>query len=80
MKVGDLVIRKINVEPRGVMGHSLQLRVDEAKTQRDQNGHGLVTDMKMAGQPEHLCLLVWYPKVNRQWWIAASLMEELACE
>ena len=76
MKVGDLVIRKIPEKNE----FTLLVRLDAARRQRAELGHGIVTDKKMSGEPEHLCLMVWYPKVNQQWWIAASLMEELACE
>ena len=76
MKVGDLVVRKIPEKN----DFTLLVRLDEAKRQRAELGHGIVTDTKISGKPEHLCLMVWYPKVNRQWWIAASLMEEMTCE
>ena len=71
MQVGDMVIRKIPDKDE----FTLLVRIDEAKRQRAELGHGIVTDKKWSGKPSHECLMVWYPKVNRRYWIAQSLME-----
>lgn len=67
MKIGDLVIRK----PKGTCDHSTKA----AKQQRQKLGIGIVVATKMAGNPVHKCLSVYYGKVGQTWDIAASLME-----
>ena len=64
MKVGDLVIRKVNVGGW-----------KDARKQREQLGHGVILSKQMAGRPKHSCISVYYPKVGKIYDIAESLME-----
>ncbi|MDB4337582.1 hypothetical protein OAA09_01030 [bacterium] len=69
MKVGDLVIRKVNAggwnEARG-----------PAREQRRKLGYGLVLSKQMAGRnPTHSCITVFYSKVGKSYDISESLME-----
>jgi len=78
MKIGDLVIRKINVVPEGVNGHSLQNRIDEARLTSADLGHGIVLSKQIAGNPKHSCISVYYPKLGKIYDIAESLMEVIS--
>ena len=64
MKVGDLVLRKVNVPGW-----------KEARAQRDRMGHGIVLTKQMSGIPEHRCISVYYPKTGQIYDIAESLMK-----
>ncbi len=70
MKIGDMVIR--SVCERGFGRRASALR------QRSELGHGIVLSKQMAGNPKHPCITVWYPKINRQYDIAESLMEVIS--
>ena len=67
MNVGDLVIRRVKGLP------DWQLR--PAAQQRAQLGHGIILAKSMAGNPEHPCITVYYPKSGLIADIAESLME-----
>ena len=67
MNVGDMVIRKVCKRGEGRRAHDLQLR--------RKYGHGIVVSKQMAGTPAHPCITVWYPRVNKRYDIAESLME-----
>ncbi len=64
MKVGDLVIRKVNVGGW-----------KDARKQRERLGHGLILTKQMSGKPRHACITVYYPKTGQIYDIAESLME-----
>ena len=68
MKVGDLVIRKVDL-----IHTPLKLR--SAQRQRDRLGMGLVLGKRLMGSPRHMCLEVYYSKINETYDIAESLME-----
>ena len=69
MKVGDLVIRKINDR-----GYDI-----EARRQRKKLGHGIILTKQMAGSnPRHPCITVLYPKTGEIYDIAESLMEVIS--
>jgi len=67
VKVGDLVIRNVNVPAW-----------KDARTQRERLGHGLVLSKQMAGKPEHMCVTVFYPKTGEIWDIAESHMKVIS--
>lgn len=67
MQVGDMVIRKVCKRGAGRRAHHLQLR--------RTYGHGIVVSKQMGGTPAHPCVTVWYPRVNKRYAIAESLME-----
>ena len=64
VKVGDLVIRKVNVAGW-----------KDARKQRERLGHGVILTKQMAGNPQHPCISVYYPKVGKIYDIAESHME-----
>ena len=68
MKVGDLVIRKIN-------SHQGEYTYKAAVKQRENLGPGLVLSVQWTGAPRHRCVTVWYPKVGKAWEIASNSME-----
>ena len=68
MKVGDLVIRRLQNEPGW--------KKAEAFNMRELLGFGLVLSKQMRGShPAHPCLTVYYPKVKKIYDIAESLVE-----
>ena len=68
MKVGDLVIRKIN------KNWSLSDKV--AYEQRAELGYGIILSKQPGGShPIHPCITVLYPKTGQVYDIAESLME-----
>ena len=67
MKVGDLVIRNVNVP-----------NWKTARAQREELGHGLVLSKQMAGKPSHMCVTVFYPKTGEIWDIAESHMKVIS--
>ncbi len=67
MKVGDLVIRKIN--------SAIHWRQASAVQQREMLGMGIILSNQMAGSPSHPCVTVFYPKVSRKYDIAEALLE-----
>ena len=68
MKVGDLVIRKLNVPGW-----------KEARRQRAELGHGIILSKQMDGSnPVHPCITVLYPKTGEIYDIAESLMEVIS--
>ena len=68
MKVGDLVIRNVNVA-----------RWKEAREQRRRLGHGIILTKQLAGSnPVHPCITVYYPKVGKIYDIAESHMEVIS--
>ena len=67
VKVGDLVIRRIRNMP------DWKLKV--AVNQRELLGHGVILTKQMAGNPQHPCISVYYPKVGKIYDIAESHME-----
>ncbi len=68
MKVGDLVIRKVE----GVSDFRMRAAIE----QRRRLGHGLILSKQMAGRnPVHPCISVYYPKTGEIYDIAESLME-----
>tara|TARA_A100001011_G_C14072723_1_gene740992 strand:- start:29 stop:256 length:228 start_codon:yes stop_codon:yes gene_type:complete len=69
MKVGDLVIRKVQDLP--------DWKLRPAIIQRERLGHGLILSRQWAGQPGHRCITVFYPKTGEIYDIAESLMEVL---
>ena len=73
MKVGDMVMRKTGT-PEGVGFFALK----KARDQNKKTGAGIILSKQMAGSPEHMCLTVYYPKVNKTYDIAESLMTVLA--
>ena len=64
MKVGDLVVRKVNV-----------VSWKSARRNRLRHGVGIVVSKQMAGTPLHPCITVLYPRTNQRWDIAEALME-----
>ena len=70
MKVGDMVMRKTDEVP--------DWRQQVALDQNKKTGAGIILSKQMAGCPEHMCLTVYYPKVNKTYDIAESLMTVLA--
>ena len=69
MKVGDLVIRKINMQSRTGL-HIAALR------QRERLGPGIVLSKQRGGSsPCHPCITVFYAKIGKTYDIAESLME-----
>ena len=70
MKVGDMVIRNAEGVP--------DWRQKMAYDQNEKTGAGIVLSKQMSGSPEHMCLTVYYPKVNKTYDIAESLMTVLA--
>ena len=73
MKVGDLVIRKIdNID----VGHITS--IEAAMDQRRRLGHGVVLSRQMGGLPSHPCVSVFYPRVGKVYDIAESLMEVIS--
>ena len=74
MKVGDLVIRKINAHTNRV-SHALR----EAEKMKERLGHGIVLSKQMAGSnPVHPCITVLYPKTGDVYDIAESLVEVIS--
>ena len=72
MKVGDLVIRKINRKSRTGL-HKAAMR------QREKLGPGLVLSKQWGGSsPCHPCITVFYAKVGKTYDIAESLMEVIS--
>ena len=71
MKVGDLVIRKINMLSRSGM-HKV------AMAQREKLGPGIVLSTQWSGSPSHFCLTVFYAKIGKTYDIAAALMEVIS--
>jgi len=67
VQVGDLVIRKIN--------SAIHWRQASAVQQREMLGMGIILSKQMAGSPSHPCVTVFYPKVNKKYSIAESLLE-----
>ena len=68
MKVGDLVIRRVDVP--GWKG---------ARLQRQQLGHGIILKKSMGGSnPVHPVITVIYPKVGKIYDIAESLVEVIS--
>jgi hypothetical protein len=68
VKVGDLVIRKVNVGGW-----------KEAREQRQRLGHGLILSKQMAGRnPVHACITVYYPKTGQIYDIAETHMEVIS--
>ena len=47
-------------------------------TGHPQTGPGIILSKQLAGKPEHMCLTVYYPKVNKTYDIAESLVEVYA--
>ena len=72
MKVGDLVIRKVN-SPSMIDSHK---RV--AMRQREKLGPGIVLSTQWSGAPAHFCLTVFYAKIGKTYDIAAELMEVIS--
>ncbi len=70
MQVGDMVIRKVCKRGKGRRAYDLQLR--------RKNGHGIVLSKHMEGVPSHPCVTVWYPRINKSWQIAESLLEVIS--
>ena len=70
MKVGDMVVRKTDEAPAW--------RMKLALDQNNKTGAGIILSKQMAGSPEHMCLTVYYPKVNKTYDIAECLMEVVA--
>ena len=70
MQVGDMVIRKVCKRGEGRRAHDLQLR--------RKYGHGIVVSKHMEGVPAHPCVTVWYPRVNKGYQIAESLLEVIS--
>ena len=70
MRVGDLVIRKVDVERDRFLSEA-------ANQQREKLGAGIVLSTHMAGSPVHRCLKVYYGKTKQVWEIAESLMERV---
>ena len=71
VSIGDLVIRKVShIQP----GWKNQV----AQTQRKKLGLGIVLEKKIAGDPAHPCITVFYPKTLECWDIAESLMEVIS--
>jgi len=71
MKVGDMVIRKVL--------HTFELSRRAAMNQRELLGHGIVLTKQMAGSnPVHPCVTVYYPKVQKTYDIAESLLEVIS--
>ena len=72
MKVGDMVIRKINMLSRTGLHIA-------AMKQREELGPGIILSKQMGGSsPCHPCITVLYPKVGKTYDIAESLMEVLS--
>ena len=69
MKVGDMVVRKTD-EGAATRGWHLD--------QNNKTGPGIILSKQMAGSPEHMCLTVYYPKVNKTYDIAECLMTVVA--
>ena len=65
MKVGDLVRRKFGSKPESRVGFT-------------DNGVGIIVSKHIAGNPEHKCINVFYPKVGKTWSIAESLVEVIS--
>jgi len=70
MKVGDLVIRKI----RGVP----EWQREAAINQKFLLGCGIILSKHIAGEPAHPCVSVFYPKVEKTYDIAESLLEVIS--
>ena len=70
MQVGDLVIRRV----RGVAEWMRKPAIE----QRETLGHGIVLQKNMAGNPEHPCVTVYYPKTGEIYDIAESLVEVIS--
>ena len=67
MKVGSLVKRKS------------PWKHVEYSPQEDRSGIGIVVSVQMGGRnPIHLCATVIYPKKNRKYEIAVSLLEVIS--
>lgn len=74
MKVGDLVIRKIDD-----YGGAMDRAIVAAKRQREELGQGIILSKQMDGlNPVHPCITVLYPKVGKTWDIAESLMKVIS--
>ena len=69
MEIGDLVIRKVPEPGSGRRASALR--------QRRELGHGLVLSRRISGNPGHWCVSVYYPKVEKTYEIAESLMEKI---
>lgn len=67
MKVGDLVMRKVNKPLHWRQASEMQMR--------EMLGMGIVLSKQMAGAPAHQCVTVFYPKVKKKYDIAESLLE-----
>ena len=71
MKVGDLVIRKIEKEWSWAQS--------AAKRQQEELGPGIILSKQWGGSsPCHPCITVLYPKVGKAYDIAESLMEVIS--
>jgi hypothetical protein len=71
MKVGDMVMRKLEDLPSWRLQSALECHAT--------NGQGMILSKKMAGDPVHPCVTVFYPKTNKTYDIAESLLV-VTCE
>lgn len=71
MKVGDMVMRKLDGLP------SWQLQ--SALESHSIHGQGMILSKQMSGDPKHPCVTVFYPKTNKTYEIAESLVV-VTCE
>ena len=68
MKIGDMVIRKIPLDPKPW----------KQGLWHEDVGPGIILSKQMSGDPLHSCITVYYPKVGKIYDIAESLMEVIS--